>query len=179
MSPSRFQLSQFNFINSFNNSIKLWIYLSSFCCYKVADKRAKTMSAFVSKNMIFPYIHLYRFIFPQEIRAPFGHQNIKKYCSFNCPDKKNFSIFNSFQGLMILNKPNSNTIFYSISHSARKSKAPFSGKRSSTFSFGASSTVFAETHCVWWQKNKAPESLVFQNGGQMIHPLIFSYCSGR
>lgn len=72
------------------------------------------MSAFVSKNMIFPYIHLYRFIFPQEIRAPFGHQNIKKYCSFKCPDKKNFSIFNGFQGLMILNKLNSNTIFYSV-----------------------------------------------------------------
>lgn len=38
--------------------------------------------------MIFPYICLHRFISPQEIRAPFGHQTIKARCSFKCHNRR-------------------------------------------------------------------------------------------
>ena len=68
----------------------------------VATKRAKATSAFALKQYGFSYICPYRFISPQEIRVPFGHQSGKNSYYFDCHNLwkslylQGFSQFKSF-----------------------------------------------------------------------------------
>ena len=56
------------------------------CLYR--QTRGRKHSLLSPSHSMFFYICSYRFIPPQEIRAPFGHQSVKNHCCFKCCNRR-------------------------------------------------------------------------------------------
>lgn len=62
--------------------------------------------------MIFPYIFLYRFILPLEVRAPFSHKSQKMIAALSVLISEKVHVYKGFFPLMLIDTTKSNTIFY-------------------------------------------------------------------